>query len=168
MEEAAGVLEAVLQYFDVPIEDATAFTSSLNELVVAADELLLQVRRQPGRGDGFSVSAPAYFSDRLPNFFQDNFKALRIHEIGRLSCTSLQQHSRPLEQELQDDLALLRHVTDFISDIAKWDQHGVQYVIQDQKFSLYPACDVEHEQAFWKSHQEQVRDTDRSFLLPFW
>ncbi|BDA51454.1 probable phthiocerol synthesis polyketide synthase type I PpsA at C-terminar half [Coccomyxa sp. Obi] len=59
---------------------------------------------------------------------------------------------------LQDDLALLRHVTDFMSDIAKWGQSGEESVILDQTFSLYPACDIEHEQAFWKSHQEQVID----------
>lgn len=165
MGEAAGVLQAVLHYFDVPIEDARDFLNSLNELVLAAVDLLQQVRRQPGRGDGFSASAPAYFSDRLPNFFQENFRSLIILEYGKLSCVRLQQHSRTLEQVLQDDLALLRHVTDFMSDIAKWGQHGDDLVIPDQPFSLYPACDIEHEQAFWKSHQEQVRDTDRLLFL---
>ena len=161
MEEAAGVLQAVLQYFDVPIEDSAVFLSSLNEVVVAAVESLQQVRGQPGRDDGFSVPAPAYFIDGLPNFFRENLKAFQVLEHGQFSHTRSQQHSGTLEQMLQDDLALLRHVTDFMSDIVKWGQHADSCNISDQPFSLYPACDVEHEQAFWKSHQEQVRDPDR-------
>ncbi len=158
MEEVAGTLQEVLQYMGTSQDDLGHLSRSLVELVSSADALLQTVRRQPEDAGECTASAPAYFHNRLPNFISSNLKALQIAKDGHVSCNKAEQEGGRLEQLLQEDLALLRHVTDFVGDIAKWSGTEDQCVPFDEHFSLYPACDIEHEQAFWKSHQEQVRD----------
>ena len=165
MKEVAGTLQGVLQYMEVSQDQLREFSEALLQLVASADSLLQAVCRQTDGSAKCTTSAPAFFHSKLPNFIRSNLKALQILENASLTCVRAGHDSRRLEQLLHEDLALLRHVTDFVSDIANWSGHGDGLTPIDESFSLYPACDIEHEQAFWKSHQEQVRDTDRKTLF---
>lgn len=104
------------------------------------------------------------FSNGLPNILRNSFKALEVTSNGVLSIQSVEKVRRRVQEQLEQDLALLRHVSDFIIDVSQWAINGDDWRPNEPDLSLYPACDIQHEQAFWKGHQDQVIHRSSSLL----
>jgi hypothetical protein len=158
MGEIPDVLHEVLSYLGVPREGIPSYSNSLNELIYCVHELLEKITngQEPFSSATCTVPAPQLFSEHFPNFLQGALLALRRPYYGVLSVSSSEQNQGRLLQQLEQDVALLRHVSDFVQDVAQWTMDGEAWESRNHELSLYPACDVQHEQAFWKAHQEQV------------
>jgi hypothetical protein len=147
-------LQDVLQYLQLPRDAVPALHAALPGLAECIDALY--PRLSPfGAPIATRIRVPAFFQRGLPEFLRTSLRGVSVSD-GNLDCVLDQAGQAPTLQQLERGAALVRHVDDFLGDIAQWADQGDAWRPNDAQFVLYPACDVEQKQAFWQGHQDQV------------
>lgn len=156
MEDAGEALAGVLSFIQVEREAVPSFLDALYAFAEAIDALQVQLAasdRLASTGPG--LPCPSFFHNGLPSFLAASLRCSRVsgHTV---SYTPHAAGAHRTLELLERDAALVRHVGDFIVDIARWAANGDGWRPACHDVALYPACESEQEQAFWQGNQEQA------------
>ena len=157
MDSTVARLQQVLQYLQVPRDAVPAFRAALPQLADCLEALhsKLAASGVPAGTRICREPAPAFFQRGLPSFLHGSLRSIRLSD-KYAECVPDETGIASTLHQLERGAALVRHIEDFISDIATWAIAGDAWRPSNESFALYPACDLEQKQAFWQGHQEQV------------
>ena len=151
-------MKSALQYIGVDRNNIRELCAFLRELITVSESLYTKACKSDHRSnnDAFSAPAPQLGRLELPEFLKRSLRVLSIHAGGELRAERPHGSRDRLANELSKDLALLRHATDFIEDLAQCTASNEAQHASPSLFELFPACEREDDQLFWRSHQDQV------------
>lgn len=161
-------MEAALQNIGINNDDLKDLCECLRQLIEISEGLYSKVSDADHPFDSDSFSRPAHpaLQAKLPEFLQRELRADFIDFDAELRVEALHGSRDHLASELSKDLALLRHATDFVEDIARCITSDEVLDFATSPLQLFPACESENDQAFWQSHLDQVRDARH--ILPLY
>ena len=166
-KHVSSAMESALQYLGVRADEIEELCSSLRQIIEIAEGWYARAC-QPDQlidSDSFSLPAARIPQQPLPKNLRRNLKVISADENGQLRVEALHQNRDRLANELSKDLALLRHATDFVEDIARCTTSNEAESSPGDLLELFPACGTENDQAFWQSHQDQVCHAHRLLQL---
>ena len=156
MEDASEALASVLSFIQVERDAVPSFLDALHAFADSIDALQVQLAASGVlASSGPKVSCPSFFRNGLPDFLAASLRCTRVSNLY-VTCPPHADGVQRTLQLLERDAALVRHVGDFIAEIARWVANGDGWRPSDQDVALYPACEGEQEQAFWQGNQEQA------------
>ena len=160
-------MKSALQYIGVNKSNIGELCVFLRGLIAVSESLYTKACKSDHRSNNDAFSAPASQLGKLelPVFLQRSLRVLSIHASGELRAERPHGSRDRLANELSKDLALLRHATDFIEDLARCTASSEAQHAPASLFELFPACEREDDQLFWRGHQDQVCQ-DLSTWLP--
>ncbi len=166
-KHVSSAMESALQYLGVRADEIEELCSSLRQIIEIAEGWYARACQpdQPIDSDSFSLPAARIPQQPLPKSLQRNLKVISADETGQLRVEALHQNRDRLANELSKDLALLRHATDFVEDVARCTTSNEAESSPGDLLELFPACGTENDQAFWQSHQDQVCHAHRLLQL---
>ena len=160
-------MESALQYIGVSESNIGELCVLLRGLIAVSESLYTKACKSDHRSnnDAFSEPASQLGELELPEFLRRSLRVLSIHANGDVCAERPHGSCDRLANELSKDLALLRHATDFIEDLARCTASNEAQHASASLFELFPACEREDDQLFWRGHQDQVCQ-DLSTELP--
>ena len=151
-------MESALQYIGVSESNIGELCVLLRGLIAVSESLYTKACKSDHRSsnDAFSAPASQLRGLELPEFLKRSLRVLSIHASGELHAERPHGSRDRLANELSKDLALLRHATDFIEDLARCTASNEAQHASASLFELFPACEREDDRLFWRGHQDQV------------
>lgn len=157
-KHVSGAMDSALQYVGVAASEIEDLCSSIKRTIEILDGWHSRACQpdQPTDCDSCNTAPTAALQLRLPEFLQKSLQSIDIGFDCQVRLKTQDANGDRLAHELSKDLALLRHVVNFVQDIARSVASDGQAYSPGGSLELFPDCDTENDQAFWQSHQDQV------------